>query len=74
MTYKTLSFIHSLLEKETQDRYLKYQQARDQYDEEKEGQHRTNELKRLVHLRDDAWDYYAEASHHLEDFEDQDFR
>lgn len=74
MTYKTLSFIHALLEKEAQDRYLKYQQARDQYEEEKEGQHRTKELNRLVHLRDDAWDYYTEARHHLEDFEDQDFR
>lgn len=73
MKYNTLSFIHSLLEKEAIDRHLLYAQACDQYDQENEDQHRTKELKRLAHARDDAWSYYAEANHALEDFEDQEW-
>lgn len=74
MTYKSLSFIHSLLEQEAKKRYSLYKEAAARYDQEKEGQHRTNELKRLVHLRDEAFTYYGEAAHALDDFEDQDFR
>ena len=73
MTYKTLSFIHSLLEKESADRYLRYQQTRDQYDEEHEGKHRTEELEQLASAKEDAWNYYIEARRPLEDFEDQEW-
>lgn len=73
MTYKTLSFIHSLLEKEAADRNLRYKQTCDQYDEEYEGEHRTKELKQLAHAKEDAWNYYIEAHRPLEDFEDQEW-
>lgn len=74
MKYKTLSFAHDLLDKEARDRYLLYMQARDQYDAESEGQHRAKELKRLAHIRDDAYTYYAEAARILDDFEDHDWQ
>ena len=42
MTYKSLSFIHSLLEQEAKKRYSLYKEAAARYDQEKEGQHRIN--------------------------------
>lgn len=74
MKYNTIAFAHALLEKEAGNRHLQYMQARDQYDAEAEGQHRTKELKRLAHLRDDAYTYYAEAARILEDFEDHEWQ
>lgn len=69
MKCKTLLFAYNLMKKEAENRHLLYMQARDQYEEENEGGHRTKELKRLAHIRDDAFNYYAEAAHILEDFE-----
>lgn len=74
MTYKTLSFIHSVLEQEAQRRHSLYKEAAAHYDQENEGPHRTKELKRLVHLMDEAYAYYSEATRAMDDFEDQDFR
>lgn len=74
MTYKSLSLIHSLLEQEARRRHELYKEASAHYDQENEGPHRTKELKRLSHLKDDAYTYYGEAAHALDDFEDQDFR
>lgn len=74
MTYNSLSFIHSLLEQEAQRRNELYKEAAARYNEEDDGPHRTKELKRLAHLREEAYTYFAEATHALDDFEDQDFR
>lgn len=74
MTYKSLSFIHSLLEQEAQRRHELYKEAAAHFNGEDEGPHRTKELKRLAHLREEAYAYFAEATNALDDFEDQDFR